>query len=106
MSGFFILAVLALGFIVTFQIAKASEYVAVLKGEEKNFRQNNRLNAFMMVGFLVLGIAASWWCNELFYPRTLLNQPAASDHGEKIDSMLWITIAITGFVFFLTQILP
>jgi cytochrome c oxidase subunit II len=105
MSAFFILAVLALGFIVTFQIAKASEYVAVLKGEEKNFRQNNRLNAFMMVGFLVLGLAAAWWCNALLYPKTLLNQPAASDHGEKIDSMLWITIAITGFVFFITQIL-
>ena len=30
---------------------------------------------------------------------------AASDHGEKIDSMLYITIAITGVVFFITQIL-
>jgi cytochrome c oxidase subunit 2 len=30
---------------------------------------------------------------------------AASDHGEKIDSMLYITITITGIVFFITQIL-
>ncbi|MFM1794831.1 MAG: hypothetical protein RL642_1216 [Bacteroidota bacterium] len=105
MSGYFILAILALAFVVTFQIAKASEYVSVLKGEEKSFRQNNRINAFLMIVFLVLGLIGAWWCNELFYNKTLLAQPAASDHGEKIDFMLIITIAVTGVVFFLTQIL-
>jgi len=54
---------------------------------------------------LVLGLAGAWWCNELFYNKTLLAQPAASDHGEKIDFMLIITIAVTGVVFLLTQIL-
>jgi cytochrome c oxidase subunit 2 len=34
-----------------------------------------------------------------------LGKPAASEHGEKIDLMMWITLAITGLVFFLTQIL-
>jgi cytochrome c oxidase subunit 2 len=105
MSGYFILAILALAFLVTFQIAKASEYVSVLKGEEKTFRQNNRINAFMFLVFLVLGLVGAWWCNDLFYDKTLLARPAASDHGEKIDTMLWITLAVTGFVFFLTQIL-
>ena len=105
MSGYFILAILALAFVVTFQIAKASEYVSVLKGEEKSFRQNNKINAFLMIVFLVLGLAGAWWCNELFYNKTLLAQPAASDHGEKIDFMLIITIAVTGVVFVLTQIL-
>ena len=105
MSGYFILAILALAFVVTFQIAKASEYVSVLKGEEKAFRQNNRINAFMFIAFLVLGLAGAWWCNELFYSKTLLAQPAASDHGEKIDFMLWITLAVTGVVFLMTQVL-
>jgi cytochrome c oxidase subunit 2 len=105
MSGYFILAILALAFVVTFQIAKASEYVSVLKGEEKSFRQNNKINAFLFIIFLVLGLAGAWWCNELFYNKTLLAQPAASDHGEKIDFMLIITIAVTGVVFLLTQIL-
>lgn len=58
-----------------------------------------------MVVFLVLGLIGAWWCNELFYNKTLLAQPAASDHGEKIDLMLIITIAVTGVVFVLTQIL-
>jgi cytochrome c oxidase subunit 2 len=105
MSGYFILAILSLAFLVTFQIAKASEYVSVLKGEEKSFRQGNRVNAFLFILFLVLGLAGAWWCNELFFHKTLLAQPAASDHGEKIDFMLWITIAVTSVVFFLTQIL-
>ena len=105
MSGYFILAILALAFLVTFQIAKASEYVSVLKGEEKTFQQNNRINAFLFIVFLVLGLIGAWWCNELFYKKTLLAQPAASDHGEKIDTMLWLTIIVTGLVFLLTQIL-
>ena len=104
-SAIFLLAILGLGFLITFQIAKASEYVSVLKGEKKSFEQSNRVNAFLMVVFLVLGLIGVWWCNKLFYQKTLLVQPSASDHGEKIDMMLWITIAITGFVFFLTQIL-
>ena len=81
MSGYLILAILALAFLVVFQIAKASEYVAVLKGEEKTFRQNNRINAFLFIAFLVLGLAGAWWCNDLFYDRTLLGKPAASEHG-------------------------
>lgn len=104
-SAIFLVAILALGFLITFQISKASEYVSVLKGEKKAFEQSNRVNAFLMVVFLVLGLIGVWWCNDLFYNKTLLPYPSASEHGKKIDSMLWITLAITGAVFFLTQIL-
>lgn len=105
MSGYFILIVLVLAFVLIFQISKASEYVSVLKGEEKSFKQSNRINAFLFILFMVLGLAGAWWCNELLYDRTLLAQPAASDHGEKIDFMLWLTIIVTGVVFLLTQVL-
>lgn len=105
MSGFFILAILALAFLVVFQIAKASEYVSVLKGEEKTFLQNNKINAFLFIVFLVAGLIGVWYCNELYYGKTLFVQPSASEHGEKIDKMMWITLAVTGFVFFMTQIL-
>ena len=105
MSTFFIIAVIILFFLVIFQIAKASEYVSVLKGEEKSFRQNNKINAFLMVAFLVLGLAGVYWCNELFYKKTLFPQGSASVQGEKVDSMLMITIAVTGIVFVITQIL-
>jgi cytochrome c oxidase subunit II len=103
MSTFFLFAILLMGFVITFQIAKASEYVGILKGEKKNNEQNNRINGFLMIVFLVLGLIGVYWCNELFKGKIL--GKAASDHGEKIDSMLYITIAITGVVFFITQIL-
>ena len=105
MSGYFILAILVLAFVVVFQISKASEYVSVLKGEEKSFKQSNRINAFMFIAFLVIGLIGAWLCNEAYYGKTLLAQPAASDHGEKIDFMLKLTFAVTGVVFLLTQIL-
>lgn len=104
-TGILLLAILGLGFLITFQIAKASEYVGVLKGEKRSFEQSNRVNAFLMVVFLVLGLIGIYWCHELFYKKTLMPYPSASDHGEKIDSMMFITIAITGVVFFITQIL-
>jgi cytochrome c oxidase subunit 2 len=104
-TGLFLLAILALGFLITFQIAKASEYVSVLKGEKKSFEQNNRINGFLMVVFLVLGIIGVYWCNKALYPKTLMPYPSASDHGENIDTMLKITLLITGIVFFITQII-
>jgi cytochrome c oxidase subunit 2 len=104
MTTFFIVAILVLAFVLVFQISKASEYVSVLKGEDKTFKQNNRINAFLFIAFLVLGLIGAWWCNELLFDKTLLAQPAASDHGEKIDNMLWLTLAVTGLVFFITQI--
>jgi cytochrome c oxidase subunit 2 len=37
------------------------------------------------------------------YPKTLLAHPAASVQGEKVDSMMWVTLIITGTVFLITQ---
>jgi len=103
MSSVFIILILLLGFLITFQIAKASEYVSILKGEKKALLQQNRINGFLMIVFLVGGLIGVYWCNEIFKGRIL--GVAASEHGEKIDTMLNITFLITGIVFFLTQIL-
>lgn len=104
-TEYFVIIIVVLIFIVVFQISKASEYVSVLKGEKKAFEQNNRINAFLMLVFLVLGLGAAWWCNNLLYKKTLLGMPSASEHGENIDTMMWITLALTGVVFIITQVL-
>lgn len=104
MKEFLLIALGVLVFVVIFQIAKASEYVSVLKGEEKTRRQNNRINAFLLLGFLIFGMIGAWYCNELFYKKTLFPQGSASVEGEDVDFMFMITIAVTGFVFFITQI--
>jgi cytochrome c oxidase subunit 2 len=105
MNDFFLIAIIVLIFLVIFQISKASEYVSVLKGEEKSRRQNNKINGFFMFAFLIAGLIGVWYCNKWYYPKTLFPMGAASAEGESIDTMLWITIVVTGAVFFITQIL-
>lgn len=102
MQTFFIVAILVLGFLITFQIAKASEYVAVLRGEDKSRKQANKVNAFMLLAFLILGLVGVYYCNEKLKGK-ILGAPA-SDHGVLIDRMLYITLAITFVVFIITQI--
>jgi len=105
MKEFYFIAIVVIVFVVIFQIAKASEYVSVLKGEEKSRKQNNKINAFLMIAFLVFGLFGAWYCNELYYGKTLFPQGSASVEGEKIDLMLYITLAVTGSVFIITQVL-
>jgi cytochrome c oxidase subunit 2 len=103
MSTTWIIVALLLGFVIVFQIAKASEYVAILRGEDRTRKETNRINAFMLLIFLVVGLFGVWYCNDLYKDKIL--PASASDHGEKIDTMMWITLAITGVVFVITQIL-
>ena len=105
MTMYLVIAVVVLFFLVIFQISKASEYVSILKGEKEASKQNNKINGFLMIVFLILGLIGVWYCNKILYPQTLLNQPSGSVEGEKVDEMLWITIIITGVVFIITQVL-
>jgi cytochrome c oxidase subunit II len=105
MKEFLLVALGILVFVVIFQIAKASEYVSVLKGEENTRRQNNKINAFLLLGFLIFGLIGVWYCNELFYGKTLFPQGSASVEGEGWDWMFMLTTIVTGIVFIITQIL-
>lgn len=102
MQTFFIVAILALGFVVTFQIAKASEYVAVLRGYERSRKQSNRINGFLLLAFLIVGLIGVYYCNEQLKGK-ILGEPA-SDHGVLVDRMLYVTLVITFIVFVLTQV--
>lgn len=100
---FFTIAVIILVYLIIFQIAKASEYVSVIKGEEKSKKDQNKINGFFMVAFLIAGLIGVYLCNKALFPKTLLAHEAASTQGDKVDSMLWVTLAITGTVFIITQ---
>ncbi len=102
MQTFFIVAILALGFLITFQIAKASEYVAVLRGYEKARKQTNKINGFMLLAFLIIGLIGVYYCNEKLKGK-ILGEPA-SDHGVLVDRMLYVTLLITFIVFIITQV--
>ncbi len=104
-TTFFIIAILVLGFLITFQIAKASEYVAVIRGEEKSRKQTNKINAFLLLVFLIVGMFGVYYCNVKLEGKILKFGSAASDHGLLVDQMMKYTLIATGIVFFLTQIL-
>ena len=105
MTLYLSVAIIVLIFVVIFQIAKASEYVSILKGEEASRQQNNKINGFLMVAFLVLGFIGIYVCNEFYYGKTQMAQGAASIQGQKVDEMLFVTLIITGIVFVITQVL-
>jgi cytochrome c oxidase subunit 2 len=105
MSLYLSIAIIALIFIVIFQIAKASEHVSILKGAEVARKQSNKINGFLMVAFMVLGFVGIYVCNEYLFDKTLLAQESASVQGEKVDQMIWITLIVTGVVFVITQVL-
>jgi cytochrome c oxidase subunit II len=105
MKELLVSAIVIMVFIVIFQIAKASEYVSVLKGEDVTRKQTNKINGFLLISFLILGLIGVYVCNHWFYGKTLFVQGSASKEGEEIDFMFMLTTAITGFVFIVTQIL-
>lgn len=104
MNIWLLLLVVAMIFLVIFQIAKASEYVSVLRGEKKSREQANKINAYLMLVFLVLGLGGAWYCNELLAKETLFPQGSASVEGEEIDRMFMWTLFFTGLVFVITQV--
>lgn len=103
MSGLIVTALVVLVFIVIYQIAKASELATVLRGEEKVKSQTNRLMAWLMVAFFFLGMIGIFRCHEALIDKML--PESASVQGDHYDTMLMVTLTLTGIVFFVTQIL-
>jgi cytochrome c oxidase subunit II len=101
MSGFIIIALIILVFIVIYQIGKASEYAAVIRGEEKVKTSTNRTIGVLLLVMFFLGLWGIWECNEMLKDRLL--PVAASPSGVNYDMMFNVTLIVTGIVFFLTQ---
>jgi len=103
MSGLIVTALVILVFIVIYQIAKASELATIIRGEEQVKSQTNRLMAWLMVAFFILGMIGIFKCHEALIGKML--PESASVQGDHYDSMLLVTLVLTGFVFFVTQTL-
>lgn len=65
----------------------------------------NEINATLLIIFLIVGLGAAFWEFFVHGAFTVLAKPAASAHGTIYDSMFTITLALTGIVFVITQIL-
>lgn len=103
MSGFILITLTTLVFIIIYQIAKASEYATILRGEAKVNKQVNRLMAWSLLAFFIFGTWAVVECHYAMLDKML--PVAASEHGVQYDMMFNVTLIITGIVFFVTQAL-
>lgn len=85
-------------------IFRVTTLVGIVKGDSRKFvKPDNKVQATLLVVFMVLGLGAFF-----FYSFGGLDddytQPIASEHGVITDRLFWITMAVTCFVFVLTQI--
>ena len=103
MSGLIITALVILVFIIIYQISKASEYAAVLRGSEKVSNTTNTTIAWLLLAFYVLGLYGLYKCHQYLAP--LLLPESASTQGLAYEQMMHVTLWITGAVFISTQTL-
>jgi cytochrome c oxidase subunit II len=65
--------------------------------------KSNHVNAVLLLVFVIVGIASALWVSFGSFDDYFI--PIASEHGETIDTLFWVTTGITGFVFLLTNVL-
>ncbi len=98
--GLAVLLVLAILY-ATFRVATL---VGIVKGEgSKNVPSSNKLQASLLVVFLILGLFGFFYYSFGGLDESFVN-PIASEHGVATDRLFWITMGLTGFVFVVTQI--
>lgn len=104
MSGLILTALVILVFIVIYQIARAAEYVNIIRGEEETVsKKTNKTLAWLLLVFFFVGMWGVYKCHVYLAPLYL--PESASTQGLEYESMLMTTIVITGAVFVITQLL-
>jgi cytochrome c oxidase subunit II len=90
--------------VILITLFRVSTLVDVLKGSsKKRVSKSNSINAAIGMVFLIGGLVLFIVYSYTEFDRYHL--PLASEHGATTDSLFWWTMAITCFVFVLTQIL-
>src|SRR5690554_2664571 len=104
MYGFRIAIGVVLLISILWMVYRIQTLVSVVKGSDKKWVTGaNRINAFLLMVFLVVMGALLFWYSIKEFDNYQL--PIASDHGIVTDRLFWITTAITGAVFLVTHVL-
>ncbi|MDH5397381.1 MAG: cytochrome c oxidase subunit II [Cyclobacteriaceae bacterium] len=77
--------------------------VDIVKRKSGKPGHSNKINAFLFMAFGIVGVVWILWYSWAEFDR--YNLPLASKHGAETDELFWITTAITGVVFIITNIL-
>lgn len=90
--------------VILFYIFRVQTFVSVMRGNyRKRVDNTNKVNAALFPILLVFGMGVIFWYSYTRFKNFQL--PIASKHGVLTDTLFWVTMAITGFVFVLTHIL-
>lgn len=77
-----------------------SKYTAKITGRE-TVNQNN-VNKWVMLIFMLVGLAAAAW-EYKYHGKLIMLNDSSSEHGVIYDNMFTITLVLTSIVFFATQ---
>jgi len=104
MIGFAIaVAVLLIGAILI-ALFRLHTLVEVIKGKDKKrVGKSNKTNAVLLLLFIIISLVVLIWYSVAEFDN--YNLPVASEHGVTTDTLFWVTMAITGVVFVITEIL-
>lgn len=84
------------------KVFKVYELTREVQGRKSSLNWNY-VHGVMFFIFLVVGLYGSYW--SYAYWGNVATAEAASVHGERLDQMMYVTVALTTFVFVVTQIL-
>lgn len=88
---------------ILFMLFRVYTLLNVGRGAEKKDSRSNKINAVLMLVFLIFfGGLFFWYSFETFDEYDI---PVAAEHGILVDQMFWQTMWITGIVFILTNVL-
>lgn len=77
---------------------------AIFSGStNKEIGTSNRVNALLMLVFMVVGGGLFFYSFAQAYPK--MNPPIASIHGHAMEKMFWTTMIVIGIAFVITQAL-
>jgi cytochrome c oxidase subunit 2 len=90
--------------VVLLLIFRLHSLMNVVKGSDQKAGSGvNKTNAVLLLVFLIVGLLVfGWYSVKTFH---IYQQPIGSDHGVTTDRLFWITMAVTGLVFIITQVL-
>jgi len=104
MVGTVILIGLVLIIAILVVVYRIHSLVDVARGNhKKKVTGSNGVNAALLFAFLVISMIFLIWYSVTRFD--IYNLPVASEHGISTDNLFWVTMAVIGIVFFITQIL-
>lgn len=103
MTGILIAIVVLLAILALVQIVKVFEITSSIRGHKDNDvnEKDNQIQGVLLMVFMVVFVVGSIWMTIAW--RDVLLPKAASSQGEATDTLMWVSMAIIGFVFLVTQ---